>query len=82
MVLFFYFFLFLERICDCGGYNNIMMFLIWKQSIRAFAEASMNFAYEKRWPLYLSTKNTILKKYDGRYICGSSTFILFVFKSN
>lgn len=37
------------------------------QSIRAFAEASMNTAYEKKWPLYLSTKNTILKKYDGRY---------------
>lgn len=27
----------------------------------------MNTAYEKKWPLYLSTKNTILKKYDGRY---------------
>lgn len=36
------------------------------QSIRAFAEASMNTAYQKKWPLYLSTKNTILKKYDGR----------------
>ena len=28
----------------------------------------MNTAYEKKWPLYLSTKNTILKKYDGRYV--------------
>ncbi|CAA0836555.1 Cytosolic isocitrate dehydrogenase [Striga hermonthica] len=37
------------------------------ESIRAFAEASMNTAYQKRWPLYLSTKNTILKKYDGRF---------------
>uniref|UniRef100_A5BBY9 Isocitrate dehydrogenase [NADP] n=1 Tax=Vitis vinifera TaxID=29760 RepID=A5BBY9_VITVI len=37
------------------------------ESIRAFAEASMNMAYQKRWPLYLSTKNTILKKYDGRF---------------
>ncbi|XVE72023.1 hypothetical protein DITRI_Ditri11bG0005500 [Diplodiscus trichospermus] len=37
------------------------------ESIRAFAEASMNTAYQKKWPLYLSTKNTILKKYDGRY---------------
>ncbi|KAL6228294.1 hypothetical protein ACLB2K_002247 [Fragaria x ananassa] len=37
------------------------------ESIRAFAEASMNTAYEKKWPLYLSTKNTILKKYDGRF---------------
>jgi isocitrate dehydrogenase len=27
----------------------------------------MNMAYQKRWPLYLSTKNTILKKYDGRF---------------
>lgn len=37
------------------------------QSIRSFAESSMAMAYEKKWPLYLSTKNTILKKYDGRY---------------
>ncbi|KAK1322244.1 Cytosolic isocitrate dehydrogenase [NADP] [Acorus calamus] len=37
------------------------------ESIRAFAEASMNTAYQKNWPLYLSTKNTILKKYDGRF---------------
>lgn len=38
------------------------------QSVRAFADASMNTAYEKKWPLYLSTKNTILKKYDGRCV--------------
>lgn len=38
------------------------------ESIRAFAEASMNIAYQKKWPLYLSTKNTILKKYDGRFM--------------
>ncbi|KAI5445489.1 isocitrate dehydrogenase [NADP], chloroplastic [Lathyrus oleraceus] len=37
------------------------------ESIRAFAEASMNIAHEKKWPLYLSTKNTILKNYDGRF---------------
>ncbi|GFS35275.1 cytosolic NADP+-dependent isocitrate dehydrogenase [Actinidia rufa] len=37
------------------------------ESIYAFAEASMNTAYQKKWPLYLSTKNTILKKYDGRF---------------
>ncbi|KAG6385809.1 hypothetical protein SASPL_154690 [Salvia splendens] len=37
------------------------------ESIRSFAEASMNTAYLKKWPLYLSTKNTILKKYDGRF---------------
>ncbi|KAG9129198.1 hypothetical protein Leryth_006401 [Lithospermum erythrorhizon] len=37
------------------------------ESIRSFAEASMTMAYQKKWPLYLSTKNTILKKYDGRF---------------
>lgn len=37
------------------------------ESIRAFAESSMSMAYKKKWPLYLSTKNTILKKYDGRF---------------
>jgi len=36
-------------------------------SIRGFARACMNQAIMKRWPLYLSTKNTILKKYDGRF---------------
>lgn len=43
------------------------MALNWKQSIHAFAEASMTTAYQKKWPLYLSTKNTILKSYDGRF---------------
>jgi isocitrate dehydrogenase len=37
------------------------------ESIRAFATASMTMALQKKWPLYLSTKNTILKKYDGRF---------------
>ncbi|GAB2293392.1 hypothetical protein Dimus_027591 [Dionaea muscipula] len=37
------------------------------ESIRAFAESSMSLALAKKWPLYLSTKNTILKKYDGRF---------------
>ena len=37
------------------------------ESIRGFARACMNQAAMKGWPLYLSTKNTILKKYDGRF---------------
>jgi isocitrate dehydrogenase len=37
------------------------------ESIRGFARACFNVAMEKDWPLYLSTKNTILKKYDGRF---------------
>jgi len=36
-------------------------------SIRDFARASMNFALNRGYPLYLSTKNTILKVYDGRF---------------
>jgi isocitrate dehydrogenase len=36
-------------------------------SIRDFARASMRYAIERGWPLYLSTKNTILKAYDGRF---------------
>lgn len=36
-------------------------------SIFGFARACMNQALVKKWPLYLSTKNTILKKYDGRF---------------
>src|SRR5690606_35360902 len=37
------------------------------ESIRGFARACFNMALQKKWPLYLSTKNTILKKYDGRF---------------
>lgn len=37
------------------------------ESIKGFARACFNQALIKKWPLYLSTKNTILKKYDGRF---------------
>ncbi|KAK0084632.1 hypothetical protein PV325_006672 [Microctonus aethiopoides] len=37
------------------------------ESIRAFAHSSMQYALSRKYPLYLSTKNTILKKYDGRF---------------
>ncbi len=36
-------------------------------SIRDFARATMRYALDRRYPLYLSTKNTILKAYDGRF---------------
>jgi isocitrate dehydrogenase len=36
-------------------------------SIYGFARSCMNQALTKKWPLYLSTKNTILKSYDGRF---------------
>ena len=37
------------------------------ESIRGFARACMNYALSLGWPLYMSTKNTILKAYDGRF---------------
>ncbi len=37
------------------------------QSIEDFARACMNYGLNRNWPVYLSTKNTILKKYDGRF---------------
>jgi len=37
------------------------------ESIKGFARSCFNTALAKKWPLYLSTKNTILKKYDGRF---------------
>ena len=37
------------------------------ESIRGFARACMNYALDLGWPLYMSTKNTILKAYDGRF---------------
>jgi len=36
-------------------------------SIRDFARASLNYGLQRGWPVYLSTKNTILKAYDGRF---------------
>jgi isocitrate dehydrogenase len=38
------------------------------QSIMDFARASMNYALSRGYPLYLSTKNTIVKQYDGRFV--------------
>ncbi|TCD05418.1 NADP-dependent isocitrate dehydrogenase [Erythrobacteraceae bacterium CFH 75059] len=37
------------------------------ESIRDFARASLNYGLDRGWPVYLSTKNTILKAYDGRF---------------
>mmetsp|Transcript_10415 Transcript_10415/g.31368 ORF Transcript_10415/g.31368 Transcript_10415/m.31368 type:complete len:446 (+) Transcript_10415:198-1535(+) len=44
-----------------GMYNT-------EESIRGFALSSFEYALDKQWPLYMSTKNTILKQYDGRFL--------------
>ncbi|XP_060924904.1 isocitrate dehydrogenase [NADP], mitochondrial-like isoform X2 [Limanda limanda] len=46
--------------CGMGMYNT-------DESITGFAHSCFQYAIQKRWPLYLSTKNTILKAYDGRF---------------
>ncbi|KAH9421006.1 isocitrate dehydrogenase (NAD(+)) idh1, partial [Dermatophagoides pteronyssinus] len=49
-----------------GGGVSLSMYNTDK-SIRDFAHASLQYALQRKYPLYLSTKNTILKKYDGRF---------------
>src|SRR5271157_5410359 len=49
-----------------GGGVTMAMYNL-DDSIRDFARASMNYALNRNYPLYLSTKNTILKAYDGRF---------------
>lgn len=46
--------------CAMGMYNL-------DDSIRGFARSCMNYGLNLGWPVYLSTKNTILKQYDGRF---------------
>ncbi len=49
-----------------GGGVALAMYNL-DESIREFARASLNYGLMRRYPVYLSTKNTILKKYDGRF---------------
>src|SRR4051794_4264076 len=52
---------------DFPGSGVAMAMYNLDDSIRDFARASMNYALQRSYPLYLSTKNTILKAYDGRF---------------
>jgi isocitrate dehydrogenase len=49
-----------------GGGISMAMYNL-DDSIRDFARACMMYALDRKWPLYLSTKNTIMKAYDGRF---------------
>jgi isocitrate dehydrogenase len=55
------------EVYDFQGSGVAMSMYNTDESIRGFAHACFNQALVKGWPLYLSTKNTILKKYDGRF---------------
>ena len=56
-----------HEVFDFPGSGVAMAMYNLDDSIRDFARASMNYALEREYPLYLSTKNTILKTYDGRF---------------
>ncbi|HWL69035.1 MAG TPA: NADP-dependent isocitrate dehydrogenase [Geminicoccus sp.] len=56
-----------HEVYDFQGSGVAMAMYNLDESIREFARASMNYALQRKWPLYLSTKNTILKAYDGRF---------------
>ena len=56
-----------REVFDAPGSGVTMGMYNLDSSIRDFARASMNYALDRGWPLYLSTKNTILKAYDGRF---------------
>ncbi|MCK5829300.1 MAG: NADP-dependent isocitrate dehydrogenase [Methylococcales bacterium] len=52
---------------DFEGDGIAMAMFNTDDSIRGFAHSCFNVALDRGWPLYLSTKNTILKQYDGRF---------------
>ncbi len=56
-----------HEVFDFPGCGVTMAMYNLDESIRDFARASMNYALQRHYPLYLSTKNTILKAYDGRF---------------
>jgi len=56
------------EVFDFGEKTGVLMGMYnTDESIRAFADSSFKMALSKGWPLYMSTKNTILKRYDGRF---------------
>lgn len=56
-----------HNVYDFEGDGIAMAMYNTDDSIRGFAHSCMKQAITKKWPLYMSTKNTILKKYDGRF---------------
>ncbi len=56
-----------HEVFDFPGSGIGMAMYNLDDSIRGFAHACFNYALDLGWPLYLSTKNTILKAYDGRF---------------
>ena len=55
------------KVFDFPGPGVAMSMYNLDESIRDFARSCMNYGLQRNWPVYLSTKNTILKAYDGRF---------------
>jgi isocitrate dehydrogenase len=55
------------KVADFTGSGVVMGMYNFDESIRNFARATMNYSLQRNYPLFLSTKNTILKAYDGRF---------------
>jgi isocitrate dehydrogenase len=53
------------EVYNYSGNGVAMSMYNTEESIRGFAKSCFNYALMKKWPLYMSTKNTILKAYDG-----------------
>ena len=56
-----------HEVFDFPGGGVAMAMYNLDESIRGFARACMNYGLDLGWPVYLSTKNTIMKAYDGRF---------------
>ncbi|MCT8989505.1 NADP-dependent isocitrate dehydrogenase [Chelativorans sp. SCAU2101] len=56
-----------HEVFDAPGSGVAMAMYNLDESIRDFARASFNYGLQRGYPVYLSTKNTILKAYDGRF---------------
>ena len=56
-----------HTVFDFPGSGVAMAMYNLDESIRDFARASLNYGLNRKYPVYLSTKNTILKAYDGRF---------------
>ncbi len=56
-----------EEVFDFPSAGVAMGMYNLEDSIRDFARASFNYGLDRKWPVYLSTKNTILKAYDGTF---------------
>lgn len=57
----------MQNIYEFKGNGVVQIQINTEESITAFAHSCFKYALAKNYPLYFTTKNTILKKYDGKF---------------